>query len=303
MKMHRNGSQRMLRVALDIFARQCAMFHTFAAILAGALVAVGLTAHASGATIVSTGFEASETPTYTNGAQLATVAGWNGDGQDTTGWTISSSFVGGSAAESGSQYVLVSSPTAATPAHFQWQSQPVTDFSVDSVVTGTAGVKLVSPLTGTVDRSTVAGVAIYDAAGTEDAELDVFNDIQNVEGGTAASWYIAQFFQDGTGYIHTLTGAPVNTYFDLSISIDYSTGIVTDSVDGTPLPETDTTTATDFHDFDMLTARTASTSGGTANRGGFDNYSVVTSVSVPEPTLLGLMGVAAAAMLGRRRRI
>jgi hypothetical protein len=268
-------------------------------VAAGAVIVGGLAAHSSAAVLVTSDFEA---PTYTSGTQLAAVAGWNGDGQDATGWTISSTVVGGSGAESGSQYVLVSAPTVAVPARFQWQSAPVTDFSVDSVITGTAGVKLVSPSTGTVNRSTIAGVAVYDAAGNEDAELDVFNDIENVEGNTAASWYIAQFFQDGTGYIYTLTGAPVNTYFDLSISIDYSTGLVTDSVNGSPLPETDTTTATDFHDFDMLTARVSSTTGGTANRGGFDNYSVVNTAGVPEPTLGLVTGGAFALIAARRRR-
>src|SRR4051794_35939486 len=91
-----------------------------AAAIAAASVSV-LASTSFAGTLISTGFESAEG--YTNGAQLVTNANWTGDGQDTTGWLITNSVVGGSGPKAGTQWVLASSPTA-TVSRFQWTVTP-----------------------------------------------------------------------------------------------------------------------------------------------------------------------------------
>lgn len=243
----------------------------------------------------STGFEAAEG--YTNGTQLATNANWTGDGQDTGGWQVTNSTVGGSAAAAGTQWVLTSGATATT-SKFQWTVTPVTDFSTQSIIEGSADVKLVSPTSGTINRTMIAGIQMYDAAVTSIAQLYLIHDAQNLLGGGANKLYVELDFGDDTGVAYDLgVTNGLNTYYNLALSVDFATDTVTGYVDGIALPDTGSTGgASDFHDFDLFLSSTT-TAAGTRGRAGFDNYMVR---QVPEPASLGLLALGAL-FVGRRR--
>jgi hypothetical protein len=245
----------------------------------------------------STGFEASEG--YTNSSQLATNANWTGDGQDSTGWAISNSTIGGSGAAAGTQWVLASGATASTT-KFQWTVTPVTDFSVLPAITGSADVKLVSPTSGTVNRSMVAGIQMYDSEVNQICSLALVMDTQNNYGLGAGQMLIALSFGDETGWIYNLGVAnTMNDYVNLKLTANIVTGTVQGFVDGVALPDTGSTGgATDFHDFDLYYGRLLSTSSGTSSRAGFDNYSVMQDV--PEPATLVLLALGGFALLRRR---
>jgi hypothetical protein len=246
----------------------------------------------------STGFESPEG--YTNGSQLVSNPNWTGDGQDTTGWQITNSTVGGSAASSGAQWVLASGASATTT-KFQWTVTPVTDFTVQPAIMGSADVKLVSPAAGTIDRSTLAGVAMYDAAVNFIGGLTLIIDAQNLAGAGANAMLLELDFGDNTGVLYNLgvTNA-LNQYLNLGLKVDFTTNSVFGYLNGTQLPDVGSSGgATNFHDFDLLLGEVSTTAGGTLGRAGFDNYTVA---QIPEPISMLLFVLGGCFALARRGR-
>lgn len=267
--------------------------------LFGAAAVAALAMNAGATTLpFSTGFEAAEG--YTNGSQLSSNANWSGDGQDTSGWAISNTAIGGVGAKTGSQYVLVTAPTAGTPTRWQWTVTPVTDFSVNSIIAGSADVKLASPTSGSVNRSTSAGLQMYDAGVNLMAQIDLLCDAQNVYGAGAGQMFVELVFGDGSGFAYNLGVAnALNQYVNLGLSVNFQAGTVTGYFNGVALPDVGSNGgASDFHDFDMFCGRTQTTTGGTAARAGFDNYTIAQTPAPGALALLGLGGLVA----GRRRR-
>jgi len=252
---------------------------------------------ASAGLLFSTGFEAAEG--YTSGSQLASNANWSGSGQDTAGWGITNTTVGGSGAKNGSQWILANAPTAAVPTRWQWTNAPVTDFSVNSTVVGSADIKLVSPASGSVTRSTVAGLQMYTAAVDLICQIGVLVDAENTYGLGAGRMVLQLSFGDATGVAYDLGASNVlNTYVNLGLAVNFQTNTVTGYYNGVALPDVGSAGGvSDFHDLDMIVGRSTTTTGGTAARAGFDNYSVST---VPTPGAIALLGVAGLA--SRRRR-
>jgi hypothetical protein len=269
---------------------------------AAALAALALGAFSANAqTLFSTGFEAAEG--YTNGTQLSANANWTGDGQDASGWQVTNTTVGGSGAKTGTQWVLASSPTASVPTRYQWTVTPVTDFSVNSTIVAGVDTKLVSPSSGSTNRSTLAGIQMYDAAVELIGALYLIHDTQNAAGGGAGEMLLEFDSGDGTTFnVYDLGVAnATNQYVNLSLAANFQTGVLTAFFNGSALPDLGNTGGrTDFHDFDIVDGRITTTSGGTADRAGFDNYSVVQTV--PAPASLALLGLAGGATLRRRRR-
>lgn len=260
-------------------------------------VAVGaLASIASAATIpFSTGFEASEG--YTAGTQLATNPNWTGDGQDTTGWQITANTIGGSGPKSGAQWVLTNGATASA-SKFQWTVTPVTDFSVNSTIEGSADVKIVQPGSGTITRNTYVGIQMYTAAIDQVASLLFYIDAENLAGLGANRMLLLADYGDASSYVYDLgVSNVINTYVNLKLSANFVTGTVRGYINGNVLPDIGGTGGfTDFHDFD-LTLGSSTTTGGTRGRGGFDNYSIT---AVPAPGSLALVGLAG--LVGARRR-
>lgn len=246
----------------------------------------------------STGFEANEG--YTNGTELVTNSNWNGDGQDTSGWLVTNQSIGGSGPKSGSQWVLTSGATASIT-KFQWTVTPVTDFSSNPIINGSSDVKLVSPASGTVNRNTAVGVAMYDANIIAICDLVLIIDSENLSGLGAGRMLAELDFGDGTGVAYDLGVAnQLNVYVNLGLSVNFTTGTVTGYVNGTALPDVGSTGgATDFHDFDLLLGSASTTVAGTRARGGFDNYSVS---QTPEPATLSMLALALAFKVARRGR-
>jgi len=245
----------------------------------------------------STGFEAAQG--YANNSQLAANANWTGDGQDSTGWQVTNSSVGGSGPKSGSQWVLASGATASVT-KFQWTVTPVTDFSTYSTIVGSSDVKLVSPSSGTTNRSTLAGIQMYDAAITQIAQLLLIIDAQNLAGLGANRMLLELDFGDNTGFIYDLgVSNALNQYVNLGLSWNAQTDTVTGYFNGAPLPDVGSSGGlTDFHDFDLILGSASTTSAGTRARGGFDNYSIA---QVPTPSTLALVGLGGFAATRRRR--
>lgn len=269
--------------------------------IAIALAAVAALATNANATLIpfSTGFEAAEG--YTSGTQLATYPDWTGDGQDASGWQVTNSTVGGSGASSGTQWVLASGATAST-SKFQWTVTPVTDFSTLPAVIGSADVKLASPASGTINRTGIAGLSMFDATVTFIGGISLIIDNQNLLGAVANQAFVELDFGDGTFELYDLgVNNLLNTYINLGLAVDFTTDTVYGFVNGVQLPDTGSAGgATDFHDFDMSLS-TSSTAGGTRMRGGFDNYSVAQGTIVPEPMTLTLAIFGGLALLRRRR--
>jgi len=265
-----------------------------------ALAALGLgalVAQAHATTLpFSTGFEAGEG--YTNGAQLATNANWIGDGQDTTGWLITNGTVGGSGAASGSQWILASGASN-TVTKFQWTVAPVTDFTSNAIIAGSADVKIASPASGTINRTSVAGLQMYNAAVNRIGDISLIMDAQNLYGGGANRMFIRLIFGDNSGFLYDLgVSNALNQYINLGLSVNFQANTVTGYVNGVALPDVGTANGyTDFHDFDMYLA-SSTTSAGTRGRGGFDNYQVS---HIPAPGAVALIGIGGLAATRRRR--
>jgi len=266
--------------------------HSAAALAALAFGAVS----ANAISLFSTGFEAAQG--YTNNTQLATNANWSGSGQDTSGWLVTNSTVGGSGASAGSQWVLTSGANATTT-KFQWTNTPVTDFSVNNIIQGSTDVKLVSPASGSTTRTTFAGIQMYDAAVNLLGQMYLIIDSENLLGAGAGHMFVELDFADNTGHAYDLGVAnALNQYVNLSLAADFTAGTLTGYFNGSALPDVGSLNgATDFHDFDLFLGST-STSGGTRARGGFDNYSIS---AVPAPASLALLGLGGL-VAGRRRR-
>ncbi|MFT3685409.1 MAG: MYXO-CTERM sorting domain-containing protein [Phycisphaerales bacterium] len=247
----------------------------------------------------STGFESSQG--YTNGSQLFANANWNDDGQDSSGWTVTNSTVSGSGAASGSQWVLATAPVNTT-GRIQWAVAPVTDFSTRPIITGSADVKLVSPASGTLNRTTSASVSAYNADLFMIASLSLIVDSQNTFG-FGANHMLLQFFDRGASrMVYDIGSTPdLNHYYTLGLILDYSTGTYRGTVNGTLLSYVGSLAgATDFHDFDMSVEGRTNTTGGQRARAGFDNFSIT---QTPTPGAAALAGLAGSTLLRRRKRI
>jgi MYXO-CTERM domain-containing protein len=271
-------------------------------VIRGALAlaaAAGLSSLSLGAPLpFSTGFETAQG--YANGSQLFANANWTGEGQDSTGWVITNQTIGGLGASSGSQWLLASSP-AGTAGRITWPSTPVTDFSTQPLITGTADVRLIAPASGTLSRTTSASVAMYNADATMIASLSLIVDSQNTFG-FGANHMLLQFFSFGASRrVYDIGSTPDLTHFyTLSLTADFSAGTYRGSVNGTLLDYVGSLQgATDFHDFDLSVEGRTNTTGGQRARAGFDNFSVV---QTPTPGAAALAGVAGSAALRRRRR-
>ncbi|MFT3685410.1 MAG: hypothetical protein QM783_10860 [Phycisphaerales bacterium] len=274
-----------------------------AALAAGCVAGVASRARATDLPF-STGFESNQG--YASGSQLSTNANWNGDGQDTSGWTVTTSTVNGTAAASGTQWVLASSPTVTTaggsiPTRFQWTVTPVTDFTTNPVMVGAADVRLLSPSSGTLNRTTIAGISMYNANIDIIASMYLMMDVENTVGLGANRMYIQFIWGDGSDAIYDLNQtSTLGQYYHLELSANMATGVVRGSVNGQLLPQIGNTGgATDFHDFDMSVEVTTSTVGGQRARAGFDNYSIA---QVPAPAAAALAGLAGATLARRRAR-
>jgi MYXO-CTERM domain-containing protein len=247
----------------------------------------------------STGFEASQG--YVSGSQIVSNPNWTGDGQDTVGITVTSNTVGGSGAASGSQWLLMSAPTPSVASRFAWPVTPVTNFSTLPVIVGSADVKLVSPASGVINRTSNASISMWDAAVNRVAGMSLVMDVQHAFGSANNEMYIQFINADGSHTEFDLGVAnDLNHYYHLELSANFATGTFTGSVNGVTLPFVGSIgSATDFHDFDIDTDILVAQIGGGWARAGFDNFSIA---QVPTPGAAALAGIAGGALVRRRRR-
>ena len=274
--------------------------HLAITVLAVAILSLAQAARA--ATILQAGFESAEG--FSAGTQLGTYPAWAGNGGPTSGWAISSATVAGSGARSGSQWVLVNPLAASAYAVNQRTITPISDFSAEALVTASCSVKFASPASGTVNRGGYVAISAMDSIHNASAEIDIYYDLENTLGYGAGHWVIGTFFGNGSSFFYDQgTTSRFDNYFDLSMRMNYATGLTTMYVNGAALPDVSQSMMIDFYEFNLWFANTTQTSLGVRPRAGFDNFSIVQS-AVPEPSLVGLMGLTAAGVtaLGRRAR-
>jgi hypothetical protein len=247
----------------------------------------------------SAGFESSQG--YASGSQIVSNVNWTGDGQDASGIAITSSTVGGSGAASGSQWILMNAATPSVASRFAWTVTPVTNFSTQAVMLGSADVKLVSPSSGVINRTSNASISMWDASVNRIAGMSLVMDVQHAYGSADNEMYIQFINADGTTSQFDLGVAnDLNHYYHLELSANFATHTFTGSVNGVTLPFVGSIgTATDFHDFDIDTDVLVAQIGGGWSRAGFDNYSIA---QVPTPGALVLAGIAGGEVARRRRR-
>jgi hypothetical protein len=260
-------------------------------------------------TLYSTGFE-----TNTNGASLTTAAGggWTRDGSGTATITNVAALV-----ESGTQAAQLT-PSASTAGTWLYRpsiANPAA--SAEPIITTSMGMTITSPASGTANRSVFMGLQLYDVSGTTYTTLAgaylMWNGGSNITGLDANE--LALQFEWGTESIGYTFGAVTSAqlasvgYFDVSVSLDYSTGQITFGWGNTTLGipfATETTqgsfTGTGLFEADIYYQR-AST-GGTLPRLAIDNFSITSAAAVPEPETWALMlgGLGCIGMLARRRK-
>jgi len=270
------------------------------------LIAAALAAATSGAAYAAalpfaTGFESSQG--YANGSQLSAKANWSGDGQDSSAWAVTNSTVNGLGASSGSQWVLVTAPTAsgATRQRSQWVVTPASDLTTQAPITGSADVRLIAPSSGTLNRTTSASIAMFDNDEFMIASLSLIVDCEN-NFHFGVNHTLLQFYSFGVSQkVYDLSAtSDLTHYYSLSLTADFAAGTYRGSVNGTPLDYIGSLQgATTFRDFDLGADARTNTSGGQRARAGFDNYSIS---QVPEPGAATLFAMAAGAALRRRQR-
>ncbi len=271
------------------------------------LIAAALAAATSGAAYAaalpfSTGFES---PGFANGSQLSANADWNGDGQDTSAWAVTNSVVNTLGPSTGTQWVLVTAPTAsgATRERTQWVVTPAGDLTAQPLITGSADVRLIAPTSGTLNRTTSASIAMYDSDEFMIASLSLIVDSENLFH-FGVNEMVLQFSSlDASQKVYDLSAtSDLTHYYSLSLTADFAAGTYRGSVNGVPLDYIGSLQGlTTFRDFDLEVDSRTSTASGQRARAGFDNYSI-SQTSTPEPAAAALFGMAGVAALRRRQR-
>lgn len=261
---------------------------------AAALLAVAAP-KATAAVVAQAGFESSEG--YSAGTQLATYAPpWSGSG---SGWTISNNTIGGSGARSGSQWVLVDANDGQPKA----LKSPIANTASEPILTVSTSMKVVSPVSGAAERGVFMGMNLTDNTDDGYTEIDLIYDAQNFYGFGTNRWLVQQIFADFNFHLTDLGTTPLfDTYLDLAIRTDMSTGNTTMLVNGTPLPHTGPSLLSNYLQLTttFFFQSTISGGGGVRARGGIDDFSVVQSV-VPEPATVGVLAAMVAGSVRRRR--
>ena len=228
-------------------------------------------------------------------AALANQQGW----APTTAGASGNYAVGNAAgrARTGSQYAQYDYTSGtSTASRWSWIDQPQTaaQLASDWIVTTSVWVQILTPAAGTT-RITGGGLDAYNFAGSgrlgamrlqSDGKLVLIN-----SAGSSGSLNV--------------TGFAFNTYYQLSMSLNFQTNKISWSFNGSTINTSsiaglDTFVGTDFGDTDLYITR-ANPSSGTAAGGHlvtFDDYSIS---STPAPGAVALLGVAGL-IASRRRR-
>lgn len=256
------------------------------------LAAVSVMVSASAATAAVNYSTSFESPFTT--AALAGQQGW----VPTSGGASGNFVVGAVAgrARTGTQYVGYDYTSGtSTAGRWSWiaQDQTAAQLATNWIVTTSVYVQILTPATGT-NRVTGGGLDAYNAAGSgrlgamrlqSDGKLVLVNSA-NLTGSLS------------------LTGFAFNTYYQLSMSLNFQTNKISWAINGQTIDTSaiaglDSFTGTDFGDADLYITRANPTSG-TATGGhfvAFDDYSIT---STPAPGSIALLGVAG--IVGARRR-
>lgn len=195
-------------------------------VVAAAIAALALaTSHAGAATVVASyNFDL-----YANNASLTTPSGgsWSKAG---TGAAVATTTAG--LPQTGTGAALLT-PGASTDSTWLYRSNTVIAnpaTSAEPIVTSSAGLRIVSPASGTANRSVVLGLQTYDSSVNNIGSALLVWDGANTYG-FGANHLVLQFgWGDGSsdfGYdFGAVTSAQLSSigYFDVSVSLDYSTG-------------------------------------------------------------------------------
>jgi MYXO-CTERM domain-containing protein len=256
------------------------------------LAALSVLASASAATAAvnySTSFESPFTTAALPGQQ-----GWA-----TTG--ASGNFIVGNVAgraRTGTQYVGYDYTTGtSTTSRLSWiaQTQTAAQLATDPIVTMSTWVQILTPAAGTT-RVTGGGLAAYSSTGSFLASTRIRSD--------GALVVASNFGTSGVAGALSITNFAFGTYYQVSMTLNYSTNRVSFAINGSAVNTSaitglDTFVGTTFGDADLYITRSNPTTG-TATGGHFvtfDDYSVT---STPAPGSIALLAVAG--IVGSRRR-
>jgi hypothetical protein len=285
----------------------------FGAAFAGVASAVS----AAPVTLLATGFESTGSPAYALNHTLKNYNSWTESGSGTA--TISNI-----APETGSQDLLMTPYSAGTASFFyQNLTTPAATATAagDTLITSLASVAITAPASGTVTSGIVAGIQEYNANLATDPAYMVIEYDPNyaTDGdGLTAAWDLEAAYNTSSGFygfdytfpnIANTFAAGENLYFDLGIVDDTVNDVFTFTLGGTELFDSATdggptpgTLASTYGTALLYDFRVTTT--GTTGRALVDNYSVVASAPIPEPTAaMAVLPLAAAATLRRRRHV
>ena len=254
------------------------------------LAALSVLASASAATAAvnySTSFESPFTTAALPGQQ-----GWA-----TTG--ASGNFIVGNVAgraRTGTQYVGYDYTTGtSTASRWSWiaQDQTAAQLATDWLVTTSVYVQILTPAAGTT-RLTSGGLDAYNAAGS--ARLGAMR--------LRSDGALVLTNSAGASGALAVTGFAFNTYYQLSMSLNFQTNKISWAINGQAIDTSaiaglDTFTGTDFGDTDLYITRSNPTSG-TATGGHFVTFDDYSITSTPAPGSIALLAVAG--IVGSRRR-
>lgn len=264
---------------------------------------------AEAVSLFATGFETSGAA-YTSGSSLTAAAnGWNRDGSGAA--TV---LVNAGLARNGANTATFTPNASGSWVYRTDTAHSGANLAANPVVASSASLRITSPASGTATRGAVYSLQAYTSAVNLIADFTLVwdADASLVTGGAAGDYYLFQdWFHDtgdttgdGVGYLlGNFTSAQLanSGWLDLSLALNYATGDiaftvngVTDATHGT----FDPASFTDFSDADFFYSR--ATTGTTLPRLLGDDYSVVASNVVPEPT--SLISLASLALGTRRRR-
>lgn len=281
-----------------------------AGILALALIPASAHAATTATNILTTGFESTETPSYTLGTSLS---GYNGWIQSGTGRGVVSNL----SPETGSQDLLLTPAAASTSSTFFYQNlgTPVAAAQAagQTTITSKVSLAMTNPASGSVTTAEFVGFEIYSANLASDLAYMVLEYDPNYKtDGFPSAFTLTALYNNGSGgfpgqiyslpqFGNTFTGG-ANQYLDLSIVYDTANKLLSFTSEGQVLYTAPTTFNT-FSSAVILDDPLAST--GTAPRNLIDNYSVTTSAPAepaPEPGAgLVLLPIASMMLMLRRR--